>query len=54
MEDKNPADNEEWTPLHITAQERRLEIVNYISQHLEDKNPAKNDGKTTLCIASNT
>ena len=52
MEDKNPADDEGWTPLHIASIEGYLDMVKYISQDLEDENPADNEGDTPLDIAA--
>ena len=52
LEEKNPAMNNGWTPLHSAAQNGHLEIVKYITSHLEEKNPAKNDGWTSLHCAA--
>jgi ankyrin repeat protein len=52
LEDKNPAMNDGWTPLHRAAYDGHLEVVKYIAEHLEDKNPAADDGWTPLHIAA--
>ena len=51
LEDKNPATNNGWTPLHAAAQEGHFEVVKYISNQLDDKNPIDNDGDTPQSIA---
>jgi len=47
-QDKNPADNSGWTPLHEAAMNGRLEICRCILENVQDKNPANNDGHTPL------
>ena len=49
----NPACTKDGrTPLLFASDSGHLEIVKYISDHLEQKNPAKNDGWTPLHAAS--
>ena len=46
MEDKNPARNNGYTPLHAAAEFGRLEVFELLKRNAQDKNPAANDGVT--------
>ena len=39
LEDKNPKDANDFTPLHLGAHFGHLEIVKYLVQHVKDKHP---------------
>ena len=47
LEDKNPGDNDGWTPLHVAASSLNGRVCKFIASQLEDKNP-ENDGTTPL------
>merc|ERR1712029_941249 len=51
-QDKNPADNSGWTPLHEAAIYGHLEMCRLILDNVQDKNPARNDGNTPLHFAA--
>ena len=59
VEDKNPADHDGITPLHLSARNgsRRkmivyLAICELIFENVDIKNPADNNGKTPLHLAA--
>ena len=52
VEDKNPFDNEGFTPLHAAAREGNLEMYKFIAERVENKNPANSDGETPLSLAT--
>ena len=51
MEDKNPAENDGFTPLYVAAQNGHFQICKLIIDYVEDKNPANNLGYTPLYAA---
>ena len=55
IDDKNPKDLEDWTPLHCAAFHYRKEVCEFIASEIEDKNPVDKDGNTPMelwCQAS--
>ena len=46
--DKNPADENGFTPLHEAAVQGQLQVCNYIMAYLKNKNPGDNQGQTPL------
>ena len=48
VEDKNPRENDGYTPLHVAAAFGNLDIYEAIMKVVEDKNPANNVGWTPL------
>ena len=52
LENKNPADNDGWTPLDAAAHEGHFKICEFILEKLENKNPGRNDGWTPLHSAA--
>ena len=46
IEDKNPVDDEGWTPLHYAAERGHMDICKMIASYLDDKNPRTNSGIT--------
>ena len=52
IEDKNPKDNNGWTPLHYAASNGHLAICQLIMENIEDKNPKENNGWTPLHSAA--
>ena len=51
-QDKNPADEDGWTPLHEAAKRGYLEIFSLIFENTQDKNPASTSGFTPLHLAA--
>ena len=47
-QNKNPADDDNNTPLHSAAEEGNLEICRLIIENVQDKNPANRNGDTPL------
>ena len=52
LEDKNPADDYGYTPLHIAAVRGHFDIFKYIADNLENKNPSDDDGETPRSLAT--
>ena len=52
LSDKNPKDNDDWTPLHWAAKHGHLEIVMYLCDQIQDKNPKIYNGNTPLHSAT--
>ena len=52
LSDKNPADDDGNTALHLAATNGHLEMCDYIMQQLDDKNPRDKDGTTPLHMAA--
>jgi hypothetical protein len=48
LPDKNPKDNEGWTPLHEATSKSHEAVANLILNLVEDKNPKNNVGRTPL------
>ena len=53
MENKNPKNRDDWTPLHSAALHGHLKIADYIVKCIEDKNPKTNSGWTPLHFLAN-
>ena len=51
VQDKNPADENGWTPLHIAAEQGHHDICQIIIENVETKNPTDENGDTPLKIA---
>ena len=51
LENKNPGDNDGYTPLHDTALGGHLEVCRAIMEKLENKNPRDNFGETPKDMA---
>ena len=51
MDDKNPAMDDGWTPLHFSARYGHLEVFNFITENVQDKSPETNDGFTPQQLA---
>ena len=51
VEDKNPKDNIDCTPLHDAANNGHVEIVKMIFDVVEDKNPTDRYGRTPFSFA---
>ena len=43
---KNPANNDGWTPIHTAAINSNLEICRLIVNNVDNKHPINNEGKT--------
>ena len=52
MDDKNPANNGGFTPLHIAAKNGYFEICKLIIDNVDHTNPADNNGSTPLYLAA--
>ena len=52
VDDKNPAMDDGWTPLHLAAKNGHLEIYKLISKNVSVKNPKTNSGVTAQELAS--
>ena len=52
MINKNPADNEGYTPLHIAAQQGHLNVCKLIIENVIVKNPSSDKGETPLSLAT--
>ena len=50
-DDKNPAENFGYTPLHFAALNDQLDICKLIIDNVDDKHPINNDGKTPKDLA---
>ena len=48
VEDKNPKDLEDFTPLHAAAMNFRKEMCEFIASKIQDKNPVDKDGDTPM------
>ena len=46
VDNKNPANNRGWTPLHEASWHGALNTCKFIILNIHDKNPADNNGKT--------
>ena len=53
LEDKNPRDEDGFTPLHWAAKNGHLELYQWIMEKVKDKNPRDNSGLTPLHLAAN-
>ena len=53
VDNKNPAKNNGWTPLHFAARNGHLEACRAIMGKTVDKNPKANDGLTPKDVARN-
>ena len=49
LDDKNPGDNDGWTPLHSAAKKGNCE---FIIERLQDKNPPNHNGYKPLQTAA--
>ena len=52
IDDKNPADNTGWTPLHLAAHYQLWHVVKFMVNNISVKNPADNHGWTPLQMAA--
>ena len=52
MKDKNPADKEGYTPLHLAAFKGHLKVFQFIFCEIEDKCPKTHEGWTPLHFAA--
>ena len=52
MTDKNPSDNNGWTPLHYAARDGQFQLFRYIFDLATDKNPMNNNKDTPLHLAA--
>ena len=53
MEDKNPTDMKQETPMHIAAENGYHEVIEIFLEILNDKNPPNANGWTPLHFAAN-
>ena len=53
MEDKNPTDMKQETPMHIAAENGYHEVIEIFLEILTDKNPPNANGWTPLHFAAN-
>ena len=51
VEDKSPADNYGWTPLHWAAYDGRLDVCRLLIEYVEDKHPKNKFKKTPMDLA---
>ena len=51
-DDKNPANQFGWTPLHSAAQNGQIAVCKFIMENLEDKNPKDTLGITPFDAAA--
>ena len=51
LENKNPATNDGWTPLHCAAREGDFETCKLFLENIEDKMPKTQDGKYPAMLA---
>ena len=52
MTEKNPSDENGWTPLHYAAQDGQFELFRYIFDLATEKNPPDNNKDTPLHLAA--
>ena len=52
VQDKNPGDEDGFTPLHEATWLGNLDVCTLIIENIQDKNPASNDGQTPLQLAA--
>lgn len=52
LDDKNPKDEDGWTPLHEAAQEGHLKIYDLILINVEEKDPSDDNGVTPSKLLS--
>ena len=52
VDDKNPKDNDGWTPLHLAAENGHLSICQLIIKNVDEKNPKDDFGETPLKLAT--
>ena len=51
IEDKNPPDEDGWTPLHIAAKLGHVDVCKLIAKNVEDLDLKNNDGDTPLTLS---
>ena len=52
IDNKNPADNEGFTPLYVAAQNGHYEVCQIILENVINKNPACHNGTTPFYMAA--